>query len=142
MTQDFSERANRKDRKSKFVAPSSPWQLAINTRMEEMPISTRDLSDRIWKQSKIRLEHVKLWGWIRHKLGYPGRTFTLEMNHAIAKALDIPTQELDRLLDLSRAFSPSTLKDRGLYALRRIIENSPRKQWTKAQILAEIDALQ
>ena len=141
MTQDFSDRARKKGNKSKFIAPSSPWQIAVNARMEELNLSTREVSARVLKQSKIELPHVKLWGWLRHKLGYPGRTFTLEMNHALARALDMSAQELDRLLDLSRAFSPTSLKDRGLHALRRIVEESPRKSWTKAQILKEIDSL-
>jgi hypothetical protein len=135
----FAARSAKKGTR-KFELPHSPWQKAVSGRMEDLNISTRELSSRLSK-AKIDVTHVKLWGWLRHKAGYPGRTYTLEINHAIAHALDFPPQELDRLLDLSRALSSTSLKDRGLHALRRIIEESPRKTWTKAEILREIDSL-
>lgn len=139
ISQSFADRNVIKGTR-KFEMPHSPWQKAVSEQMQMLNISTRELSYRLAK-AKIDVSYVKIWGWIRHKSGYPGYTYTLDINHAIANALEMPPQELDRLLDISRALSTTSLKDRGLHSLRRIIEQSPRKTWTKALILQEIDSL-
>lgn len=124
----------------KFTQPHSPWQILLAEKQVELDYSTREISDRL-KKSGHTVSHVKIWNWLRCKRGYPGPSLTIEMNDALARCMDIPTATLARALDMSRALSGDTLKDRGLHALRRIVEESTRKTWTKKALLAEIDSL-
>ena len=106
----------------------------------ELDFSTREISTRLQKAG-YDVSHVKIWNWLRCKRGYPGPSLTIKLNDALARCMDIPTATLARALDRSRALSGDTLKDRGLHALRRIVEESIRKTWTKKALLAEIDSL-
>ncbi len=122
----------------KFTEPHSPWQILIAEKQKELGYSTREIAARL-KKAKHDVSHVKIWNWLRTKNGYPGPSLTIEMNEALARCLEIPTHTLARALDRSRCLSRDTLKDRGLHALRRIVEESSKKTWTKDAILKEID---
>jgi hypothetical protein len=141
MTKKFSEQSRKASKNSrKFVDPHSPWQILISEKQEELQISTREMSARLGKAG-FNVSHINIWCWLRNKQGYPGRSFTIEMNNILANCLQIPAAALAKALDQSRALSKDSLKDRGLHALRRIVAESTKKTWTKASLLAEIDSL-
>ncbi len=141
MTKKFSDKARKPNKNpSKFRDPHSPWQILISEKQEELQISTREMSARLAKAG-FKVSHINIWCWLRNKQGYPGRTFTIEMNNILANCLQIPAPALAKALDQSRALSKDSLKDRGLHALRRIVAESTKKTWTKDAILAEIDSL-
>jgi hypothetical protein len=130
-----------KDRSnSKFVSPHSPWQITIAEKMESLGLSTRKISKRLSERG-FKLSHVLLWGWICHRLGYPPKAYTPELNSALAAILEMDAQELGRLYDQSRIPIAPVTHDRGLHALRRIVEESPRSHWQKSDLLMEIKQL-
>jgi hypothetical protein len=109
--------------------------------MEELGLSVRALTSKITSGSQATAVST-VWFWTKSAEGTPpSGTYTAELNTKIATALNIPPGDLAKAYDASRRKFSSTDSDpnKRLAHLRRMVSESPRETWSKADIIALAD---
>ena len=131
-------------RQSKNARPFSVWQRLVEQTRIDKGLSLDVLSTK----SKIGSK-AKLWGWINHKEGYPpARSYTPEVNAALAKALALPAPQLAKAYEDSRvhfvvaAASVSRAPKSSITSAIKAIRSNGRQRWTTEQVVDVLRGLE
>lgn len=125
--------------------PHSPWQKLVDSRMRDVPITSRALADKIstanWKPA-----HTTIWAWTRCKDGYPpADTYTHDVNERLARALDLDPSVLAKAYEDSRRTlilaNDSAATSGPLQVLRKLFASSQQTTWTKEELVEVIDQI-
>lgn len=122
----------------------SPWQSLVGERIDLLSLTSRYVSSAL-STPRRAFANTTIWAWLRSPDGGPPpRTYTKDLNKALAKILAVSPDELAAAYDKSRMCfdtAPNDTSAKRMGILRRMFDSSAKETWTKAEIVTIIDEI-